>query len=112
MSNKKKLAKIDCRKHYFSNSTKIFASETLTAMNESSAYNCCKLKHNGLIHECFSRDGIVRIKREERARPVKIFHMGKLHQLFPDFDFGEADGDNDIFLDASQVANYSTQSSY
>ena len=84
----------------------------LTPMNELIAYNCHKLKHNGLIHGCFSRDGIIRINREERARPTKIFHMDKLHQLFPDFDFGDADEDDDTFLYASQVANDSTQSSY
>ena len=31
-----------------------------------------------------------------RARPVKILHMGKLYQLFPNFDFGDADEDNGI----------------
>ena len=46
-------------------------------------------------------DGIIRIKHEEGARPVKIFHMDKLHLLFPDFDFGDADEDDDIFLDVS-----------
>ena len=68
-------------------------------MNESIACNCRNLKRNGLIHGCFSRDGIIRIKREERARPVKIFHMSKLHQLFLDFDFGDVDEDDYIFLD-------------
>ena len=91
LSNKKKLSKIDCRKHNFSSNTKIFARENLILMNESIVDNCCKLKHNRLIYGCFSRDGIIRIKREERARPVKIFHMDKLHQLFPDFDFGDVD---------------------
>ena len=46
----------------------------------------------------------------KRVKPMKIFH--KLHQLFPDFDFGDADKVDDICLDASQVANDSTQSSY
>ena len=95
---KKKLGKIDSRNHNFSSSTKKFASENLTPMNESVAYNCVMLKCNGLIHGCLSRDGIIRIKRDERARPVKIYHMEKLHQLFPDFDFGDVDGDDDIFL--------------
>ena len=84
----------------------------LTPMNESIAYNCLNLKRNGFIHGCFSRDGIVRIKREERAKPVNIFHMDKLHQLFPDFDFSDAGEDDDIFLDASELAYDSTQSSY
>ena len=99
LSNKKTLGKISCRKHNFNNDTKIFTSENLTPMNESTACNCRKLKRNWLIHGIFSRDGIIRIKREERARPVKIFHMEKL-QFFPDFDFGDADEDDDIFLDA------------
>ena len=43
---------------------------------------------------------------------MKIFLMDKLHQLFPDFGFGDKDEDDDIFLDASQVANDSAQSSY
>ena len=81
-------------------------------MNESIACNFCKLKCNGLIHGYSSRNGVIRIKREERARPVKIFHMDKLHQLFPDFDFSDVDENDDIFLDTSQVTNDSTQSSY
>ena len=81
-------------------STKIFASENLAPMNESFAYDCHKLKCNGLIHGCFSRDSIIKIKREERAKPLKIFQMDKLCQLFPDFDFGDVDEDDDIFLDA------------
>ena len=82
---------------------------------QSTAYNCRTLKRSGLIHGCFSfsRDGIVRIKRREKDRPVKIFHTDKLHGLFPDFDFGDAEDEDDIFLDASQVVNNdSIQSSY
>ena len=74
-------------------------------MIESIAYNCRKLKRNELIHSCFSRGGIIRIKQEERARPVKIFHMEKLHQFFPDFDFGDADEGDDIFLNVSAIAS-------
>ena len=81
-------------------------------MNESIARNCRMSKLNGLIHGCFSKDGIIRIKREERARTVKIFHMEKLHQLLPDFEFGDADEHKDISLDTFKVVNDSTQSSY
>ena len=38
--------------------------------------------------------------------------MDKLHHPFRDFDFSDADEDDDIFLDASQIANASVQSSY
>ena len=87
----KKINCIDNSKHNFMQNTTIFANENLTPMNESIAYNCRRLKHISLIHGCFSRDGIVRIKRQEKDRPVKIFHMDKFHMLFPDFDLGDAD---------------------
>ena len=38
--------------------------------------------------------------------------MDTLDQLFPDFDFGDANEYDNIFLDASKVANDSVQSSY
>ena len=78
-------------------------------MNESVTYNCQKLKHNGLIHNCFSRGGVIRTKREKSARPGKIFYMDELHQLFP--DFGDEDENDDTFQDYSQVTNDSAQSS-
>ena len=72
-----------------------------------------KFKRNRHIQSCFSRDGIVRIKCEERAAgSVKIFQMGQLHQLFPSFDVGDAEEGDNIFLDACQVANDSIQSRY
>ena len=111
--NKKKLSSIDCSKHNFTQNKKNFANENLIHMNESIAYNYRKLKHSGLIHGCFSRDGIIRIKHREKDRSVKIFHMDNLHGLFHVFDFGDARNEDDIFLDASQVMNNdSMQSSY
>ena len=81
-------------------------------LNESIACNCRQLKHSGLIHGCL-RDGTVRTNRQEKDRPMKIFHMDKLHELFSDFDFGDAKDEDDIFLDASQVVNNdSVRSSY
>ena len=53
---KKKFGKIDCRKHNFSNS-KVCTKDNLTPMNKSIAYNCCKLKRNGLIYGLFLKDG-------------------------------------------------------
>ena len=77
-------------------------------MNESVAYNCRKLKCDGLIHGCFSKDDIVRIKRHEKDSPVKIFYMDKLHELFPKFVFENEDDEDHIFLDASQVQDIAT----
>ena len=110
--NQRKLSGIDCSKHNFTQNTKMFANENLAPMDESLTYNCRKLKCSGLTHDCFSRDGIVKIKRRKKDRPMKIFHMDKLHGLFPDFDFGDAFDKNDIFLDPSQVVNDSVQPSY
>ena len=62
----------------------IFVIENLTPMNESIAFNCRKLKHSGLIHACYSRNGNVYIKENETSRPFKVFHLGKLISLFPD----------------------------
>ena len=110
--NKKKLNSIDCSKHNFTQ-RKIFANENLTPMNESIAYNCRKLKRSGLIHGCFSRDGIVRIKCRKKDRPVKIFHMDKLHGLFCDSYFGDAEDKMRVTFLCSQVVNNdSVQSSY
>ena len=110
--NKKKLGSIDCSKHNFTQNKKSFAKENLTPINQSIAYICRKLKCNGLINGCFLRDGTVRIKRQEKDRPMKIFHMDEFHGLFFGFDFGDRDDGDDIFLDALQVVNDSVQLSY
>ena len=39
-------------------------------MNESIGYNCELLKDSGLIHSCFSRYSIVRIKFHKKDRPM------------------------------------------
>ena len=46
-------------------------------------------------------DGIVRIKKSESSKPLKVCHMKNLRELFPDFNF---DVDEDLFHDASQDA--------
>ena len=42
---------------------------------------------------------------------VNIFLMDKLHRLFPDFGFGDANDKDDLFFDVSQVVNYLVHSS-
>ena len=108
--NKKKLSSVDWSKEDFTQNTKIFANENLTPMNESIAYNCRKLKRSGLIHGYFSRDGIIRIKRQENYRSVKIFHKDKLHGFFPDFDFGDAGDEDDINIDGLQGSEWLSES--
>ena len=70
-------------------------------MNENIAFNGRKIKRSGLVHACFTVDDIVRIKKSENSKPLKVFHMKNLRELFPDFNF---DVDEDLFHDASQDA--------
>ena len=72
---RKNLAVLITANTIFTQNTKSFANQNLTTMNESICYNCRKLKRSGLINGCFSRDGIVRIKRR-KDRPG--FFSGKL----------------------------------
>ena len=75
LANKKKLLKLNNEKHNFHAGTNIFVNENLTPMNETIAFNCRKLKHSGLIHACYSRNGNVYIKENETSRPFKVFHL-------------------------------------
>ena len=106
--NKKKLAKLNNEKHNFREGTKIFVNESLTLMNELIAFNCRKLKRKELIHSCYSKNGVLNIKVTDKSRPVKIFHMESLLNLFSDFDF-EA---GEMYLDASQDTDASVHSTY
>ena len=56
-------------------------------MNESIAFNCRKLKRSNIIHTCYNKEEVVHIKQDESSKPFKIFHISKLHKLFPDFVF-------------------------
>ena len=78
-------------------------------MNETIAFNCRKLKHSGLIHQCYSRNGNVYIKENEASRPFKVFHLGKLIS-FP--DHLQDNDENDQYHNMSVYANSSLQSSY
>ena len=106
--NKKKFAKSNNGKHNFREGTKIFVNESLTPMNGFIAFNCRKLKRKELIHSCYSRNRVLNIKMTGKSRPVKIFHMESLLNLFSDFDF-EA---GEMYLDASQDTDASVHSTY
>ena len=66
-------------------------------MNENIALNGKKLKRSGLVHACFKIDGIVRIKKLENSKLLKV----KFCTNYSDFNF---DNDEDLFHDASQNA--------
>ena len=105
--NRRKLQNLDKEKHSFSQNTKVFINENLTVMNKNIAFNGRKLKWSGLVHACFTIDSIVRIKKSENSKPLKVFHMKNLHELFPDFYFNV---DENLFHDASQDAETLTGS--
>ena len=105
--NKKKLSNLDHGKYNFSRSTKIFINENLTKMNESIAYECRNLKRKGVISACYTRNGVVHIKKTEHTKAEKIQHINDLCELFPNHFSVEVEEDE--FHDVSQE---STQSSY
>ena len=56
-------------------------------MNENIVFNGRKLKQSRLVHVCFKINGIIRIKKSENSKSLKVFHMQNLRELFPDFNF-------------------------
>ena len=60
-----------------------------------------KTWHCGLVHACFTIDGIVHNKKSENSKPLKVFDMKNLCELFLDFSF---DIDEGLFHDAFQDA--------
>ena len=72
-------------------SNNVFISENLTRQNSKISYHCRRLKRSGKIDQTYTRDGVVHISREnvENGKLVKIYHMNKLAELFPEFDFEE-----------------------
>ena len=56
-------------------------------------------KHSGLIHACYSRNGIVYIKANETSRTINVFHLGKLISFFP--DHLQNNDENDQYHDVS-----------
>ena len=94
----------------FSRNNQIFINESLTKTNESLAFGSRKLKHSGLIHSCYTKDGFVHIKKSEHAKALKVHHINLLDKQFPEFVFFDDDDNHDLFADASP--NVSGQSSY
>ena len=108
--DRKKLVNINSETKYnFSKNNKIFINENLTRTNESIVFCNRKLKRNGQIHSCYTRDGIVHIKKNKHSKALKVYHMSFLYDVFPDFEFFEDDG-SELFHDASP--NVSGQYTY
>ena len=108
--NRKKLRNNNTETKYnFSRNNQIFINESLMRLNESLAFCGRKLKKNGVIHSCFTKDGVVRIKRTEQSKSLKVHHMNQLYDAFLEFEFYENDG-SELYHDASP--NVTGQSSY
>ena len=93
-------------KYNFSRNNQIFINESLTKTNESLAYCSRKLKRSGLIHSCYTKEGVVHIKKSEHAKAIKVHYIHLLYGQFPEFAFF----DYAAAVDAS--SNVSGQSSY
>ena len=94
----------------FSRNNQIFVNESLMKTNESLAFCGRKLKRSGLIHSCYTKDGVVHIKKSEHGKAIKVHHINSLYEQFSEFVFFDDDGDCDLFVDASP--NVSGQSSF
>ena len=108
--SRKKLVNINSETKYnFRKNNKIFINENLTRTNELIAFCSRNLKRNGPIHSCYTKDGIVHIKKNEHSKALKVHHMSFLYDAFLDFEFFGDDG-RELFHDASP--NVSGQSTY
>ena len=67
----------------------IFINENLTPTINKIAFHYREPTCNGRIDKIYSRDGIAQIvsKDIENEKKIKITHMNRLHDRFPDFDF-------------------------
>ena len=67
-----------------------------------------KLKRAGLINSTFTLNDTVHIVRTVSERPIKVFQMSTLLELYPNFVFSNKDGD----LSVDALGDASIQSSY
>ena len=88
---------LDKEKDGFSQNTNDLISQNLTLMNENIAFLGRKLKPSGLVHACFTTDGIVRIRKSGNSRLLNVFNMKNLREPLADFNF---DVDEDLLHDA------------
>ena len=83
---KKYLKHLDPYKLSFSEGTEIFINESLCPCYRSIWNKCKKPGANQKLHQCYTLNGIVRVKLEENGLPRSITHMLDLPNLFPDIE--------------------------
>ena len=76
-----------------------------TRVNEAIAFQKRKLKCNGIIYASYTRNGVVHLKKSEWSKPIKVFFMCEMYDLFPNFNFIEEESE-DLFHDASQITGF------
>ena len=57
-----------------------------------------------MVNACYTRNGVIHIKKSERSKPIKI--MSEMYDLFPDFNFNDEEEVEDLFHDASYDASF------
>ena len=87
----------------------IYINENLTKANNTIAYNCRKLKCNGMIDKNYSREGIIHISSPtiRNGKVIKVLHMNTLFDMFPEYNFNTEEKRENY-----QEHNDSLQSSY
>ena len=105
--NRKKLKSFNSESIGLPN-VKLYFNENLTEYNNTLIFYGRKLKRAGLINSSYTLNGTVHILQTVGERPIKVFHMSKLLDLYPNFEFYNNDGD--VSVDA--VGDASIQSSY
>ena len=86
---------------------KFYFSENLTEYNNTLAFYARKLKRAGLINSTYTLYGTVHILGTVVERLIKVFHMSKPLELYPNFELSNNDGD--VSVDA--LGDASVQSS-
>ena len=98
--NRKKLKSFNSESIRLPN-VKLYFNENLTEYNNTLAFYGRKLKRASLINSTYTLNGTMQILRAIGERPIKVFHMSKLLELYPNFEFSNNNGD--VSVDAIEV---------
>ena len=104
--NRKKLKSID--KSTLGLINDVFINENLTPVNNGIAYYCWKVKRQNLVSKTDAVNGTVHLisNNIKGGKPVKVFHMQTLLNLFPDVEF-EASNNQEEYV--NELADESHQ---
>ena len=107
--NRKKLKSID--KSTLGLTNDVFINENLTPVNNRIACYYRKRKRQNLISKTYTANGTIHVisNNIKRGKPVKVFHMQTLLNLFPDVEFEVRNNEEE---DVNELADESYQSSY